>query len=133
MSYQIETIPPFNKAIKRLAKKYRRIKQDLRVLVGMLSTNPFAGVAIPSFGRQVWKVRLASRDIRGGKRGGYRVIYAISKEAKMVYLMYIYPKSKKGDISAKEIEALLVELEEYLFESGKLAAEDADDRQETKE
>ena len=42
MSYQIETISPFDKAIKRLAKKYRRIKQDLRVLVGMLSTNPFA-------------------------------------------------------------------------------------------
>ena len=117
MSYQIETIRPFDKAIKRLAKKYRRIKQDLRVLISMLSTDPFAGVAIPGFAQQVWKIRVASRDIRGGKRGGYRVIYAISKEAEMVYLMYIYPKSKKANISAKEIETLLVELEDYLSKS----------------
>jgi len=40
MSYQIETIPPFEKAVKRLTKKYRHIKQDLQVLVGTLSANP---------------------------------------------------------------------------------------------
>jgi len=53
MSYQIETIRPFDKAVKRLAKKYRRIKQDLLVLVKSLSTNPFIGVAITGFADQV--------------------------------------------------------------------------------
>jgi len=38
MSYQIESIPPFDKAVKRLARKYRHIKQDLQVLVSTLST-----------------------------------------------------------------------------------------------
>ena len=126
MSYQIETIPPFDKAVKRLAKKYRHIKQDLQVLVGTLLANPFAGVAIPGFAHQVWKVRLASSDIRAGKRGGYRVIYAISREARTCYLMFIYPKPEKADVSAREIEALLVELEEYLFGRGESAM--ADDR-----
>jgi len=115
MSYQIETIPPFDKAIKRLTRKYRHIKQDLQVLVGTLSANPLAGVAIPGFAHQVWKIRLASSDIRAGKRGGYRVIYAISREARTGYLMCIYSKPEKADVSAKEIEAMLVELEEYLF------------------
>jgi hypothetical protein len=32
--------------------------------------------------------------------------------------MYIYSKPEKADVSAKEIEALLVELEEYLFSGG---------------
>jgi len=32
--------------------------------------------------------------------------------------MYIYSKPEKADVSAKEIEALLVELEEYLFDKG---------------
>ena len=40
MSYQIETILPFDKAVKRLVKKYRLIKQDLQVLVGTLSADP---------------------------------------------------------------------------------------------
>jgi len=102
MNYQIETIPPFEKAVKRLAKKYRRIKQDLQVLVGILSENPFAGVAIPGFAHQIWKVRLASSDIRAGKRGGYRVIYAIGRGTRTCYLLYIYPKPAKSDISAGE-------------------------------
>ena len=29
MNYQIETIPTFDRALRRLAKKYRRIKYDL--------------------------------------------------------------------------------------------------------
>jgi len=111
MSYQIETIRPFDKAVKRLARKYRHIKRDLRDLVGTLSANPYAGVAIPGFAHRVWKVRLASSDIRAGKRGGYRVIYAISRQARTCYLT----KPKKANVSAREIEALLVELEEYLF------------------
>jgi len=91
MSYQIETIPPFDKAVKRLTRKYRHIKQDLQALVGTLSANPFAGVAIPGFAHQVWKIRLASSDIRAGKRGGYRVIYAISREART----WALPKSSR--------------------------------------
>ena len=30
-------------------------------------------------------------------------------------MMYIHSKPEKADVSAREIEALLVELEEYLF------------------
>jgi mRNA-degrading endonuclease RelE of RelBE toxin-antitoxin system len=32
MSYQIESTASFDRAVKRLAKKYRHIKQDLRAL-----------------------------------------------------------------------------------------------------
>jgi len=80
MNYQIETIPAFDHAIRRLAKKYRRIKHDLSDilspinrgasgdqthdgLVATLMANPWSGVAIPGYAHQVWKIRLASTDM----------------------------------------------------------------------
>ena len=131
MSYQIETIRPFDKAVKRLAKKYRRIKKDLLVLVKSLSKNPFIGVPITGFADQVWKVRMASRDIQAGKRGGYRVIYAINRDTEKCYLMYIYAKSKKADVSAQEIEGLLAELEEYLAHQEE--SEEVDDEKQAEQ
>ena len=70
----------FNKAVKRLRKKYRRIKVDLERLGEALEANPFAGIAIPGFGHRIWKIRLCSTDMQAVKRGGYRVIYAIDRE-----------------------------------------------------
>ncbi|MBU0576929.1 addiction module toxin RelE [Patescibacteria group bacterium] len=116
MSYKVETIPPFDRIAKRLQKKYRHIKDDLKSLARILSANPFSGVAIPGFAHQVWKIRLASSDIQAGKRSGYRVIYAVREDVKACYLLYIYPKPMKKDVSASEVEGLLLELESYLGE-----------------
>lgn len=116
MSYEIFTIPAFDKAVKRLKKKYHRIKHDLEQLVETLQDNPFAGVAIPGFSHRVWKIRLASSDMQAGKRGGYRIIYALHQEEAACYLLTIYPKPDKSDVSAAELERLLLELEEFLNE-----------------
>ncbi len=86
MNYRIETAPSFDRAAKRLAKKYRRLKRDLQALVGLLTENPWAGVAIPGFSHAVWKVRLASSDMQVGKRSGYRVIYIINQLDQVCYL-----------------------------------------------
>jgi hypothetical protein len=50
-----------------------------------------------------------------GKRGGYRVIYAVDREEQACYLLYIYPKPRKADMSAQELEDLLLELEAFLY------------------
>ncbi len=117
MNYEVSTIPAFDKAVKRLKKKYRRIKVDLERLVKTLKANPFAGMAIPGFGHQVWKIRLGSIDMQVGKRGGYRVIYAVDREEQACYLLYIYPKPEKTDMSTRELEDLLLELEAFLYGS----------------
>ncbi len=111
MSYQIESIWSFDRAVKRLAKKYRHVKHDLRDLVDALTENPFAGDAIPGFAHEVWKIRLASSDMRSGKRSGYRVIYAVNQESEVCYLLFMYAKPERGDVTAREIEALLAELD----------------------
>jgi hypothetical protein len=41
VNYEVFTIPAFDKAVKRLRKKYRRIKVDLERLVKALEVNPF--------------------------------------------------------------------------------------------
>ena len=116
MSYDLFTIPTFDKAIKRLKRKYRRIRVDLERLAAELQDNPFAGAAIPGYGHQVWKIRLASIDMQSGKRGGYRVIYALDQNEKSCYLLYIYPKPTKADVSASELEEMLQDLATFLHD-----------------
>ena len=39
MNYNIETIPFFDKQAKKLAKKYKSLKQDLKTLIESLEKN----------------------------------------------------------------------------------------------
>lgn len=110
MNFQIETTPAFDRAAKHLYKKYRRLKEDLSSLATLLSGNPFAGVAIPGFSHAVWKIRLASTDMQSGKRGGYRVVYALDLEKNRCILLYIYAKAEQANITQAEIEDLLTEI-----------------------
>lgn len=110
MNFQIETTPAFDRAAKHLNKKYRRLKEDLSSLAYLLSDNPNAGVAIPGFSHAVWKIRLASADMRSGKRGGYRIIYAVDLEGHRCILLYIYAKTERATITQAEIEELLTEI-----------------------
>ena len=112
MNYRIETVPPFDRAVKRLARKYRHLKADLETLVSLLRNSPNAGVAIPGYAHTVWKIRLASTDMQAGKRGAYRVIYAVDVERRRCILLFIYARADQTDISAAEIDALLAELDE---------------------
>ena len=56
MNYKIVPQKHFLKEIKRLAKKYRSLKQDLQVLQDELSGNPLAGVDL---GGGLRKLRMA--------------------------------------------------------------------------
>ncbi len=67
---------------------------------------------------EVWKIRWASSDVQSGKRGGFRVIYALNPAEEVCYLLHIYAKPEKGDVTLDEIEALLAELAEDVCETG---------------
>ena len=57
MNYKIIPQKHFLKEIKRLAKKYRSLKQDLQALQDELERNPLAGVEL---GGGVRKLRMVS-------------------------------------------------------------------------
>jgi mRNA-degrading endonuclease RelE of RelBE toxin-antitoxin system len=103
MSYELIPLPEFERQVKRLRKKYRNIKADLRGLEKVLFANPKAGDPIPGLRNKVYKLRLASSDLERGKSGGFRVIYYFTQSDNNIYLLTIYPKPEKENIHIAEI------------------------------
>jgi len=101
MSYKILAIPPFDKQLKRLAKKYASLKKEYAGLIASLEKDPEQGTPI---GKNCFKIRLAIASKGKGKSGGARVITYVKVVAKKVYLSYIYDKNEKDSISNKELQ-----------------------------
>ncbi len=98
----------FLSQLKRLAKKYRRIRLDLQPLLDELIDGDTPGDQIQGTGHAVYKVRVANSDARRGTRGGYRVIYYVQTETGRL-LLAIYSKSEQDDIPADDIKRILSE------------------------
>ena len=110
MNYSIDTLPSFDKKVKKLAKKYKSLKSDLRELVKELMQNPTVGADV---GNGVRKVRMAISDKGKGKSHGARVITyttIISVEEGIITLLAIYDKAEQNTITEKEISLLLKEI-----------------------
>ncbi len=78
-------------------------EDEYREMQVHLLTRPDAGAVIPGSGglRKVrWK--LSGR----GKRGGARVIYYWYVAEHQIFLLFLYPKNVRGDLSLKEIRTL---------------------------
>ena len=76
---------------------------EYRALQNQLLLNPLVGDAIKG-GGGIRKMRFG---IEGrGKSGGVRVIYFWLSEHDEIYMLLIYPKSKKDNLSADEVAML---------------------------
>ena len=107
MSYKIIAIPHFEKELKLLSKKYPSIKTDLSKLTGELLTNPHKGTPL---GNHCYKIRMAIASKGKGKSSGARLITYLFVSDKIVYLLSIFDKSEKENISVKELFVLLKEI-----------------------
>lgn len=67
---RVEYAPEFKRNLRRLAKKYRRIRSDLQALLEDLKAAERPGDLIPHTGHGVYKVRVRNSDSRKGKSGG---------------------------------------------------------------
>lgn len=104
MSYNIEALASFQRAAKKLIKKYPSLKEELKVLGEQLSLNPELGSPI---GNSCYKIRLQITSKGKGKSGGARVITHVYVHQETVYLLTIYDKSSRETISNKELLELL--------------------------
>jgi mRNA-degrading endonuclease RelE of RelBE toxin-antitoxin system len=104
MSYSVLTVPPFDRQLKRLAKKYRSIKDDVAELGKQLAENPTMGKTIR---KDCYKIRLAIISKGKGKSAGARVITYVHIDQSNIYLLTIYDKSEQEDISDNEIQQLI--------------------------
>lgn len=104
MNYKIDTIANFRKEAKKLTKKYPSLKNDLAELGSQISADPTTGTAL---GNNCYKIRLAIASKGKGKSGGARVITHFYVSDETVFLLSIYDKSDKENISDKELLELL--------------------------
>lgn len=104
MSYNVKTIDVFERQAKRLIKKYSSLKLELLDLVNELKQNPKQGISI---GRNCYKIRISISSKGKGKSGGGRIITNFILSENNVYLLSIYDKSEKGNLTEKEFTELL--------------------------
>lgn len=107
----IATAPSFDKEFKRLNKKYKSLLKDICRLREELQANPYSGIDL---GNGIRKVRMAITAKGKGKSHGARVITytdaIISIENGVLYLITIYDKAERANITDKEIESLLQQI-----------------------
>jgi mRNA-degrading endonuclease RelE of RelBE toxin-antitoxin system len=108
MPYSVKTISVFEKQFKRLYRKYPSLKADVLQLIVQLRGNPEIGSYL---GNQCYKIRISIKSKSKGKSGGARIITHIVVTEQTVYLLSIYDKSEKADLSANELKLLLQEIE----------------------
>ena len=89
---QVEATPRFQRNLRKLAKKYLNIGNDIRPVIKQLQQGKILGDRIPKIGYEVFKLRVRNSDIQKGKSGGYRLIYYV-KTAKAIILLTIHSKS----------------------------------------
>jgi mRNA-degrading endonuclease RelE of RelBE toxin-antitoxin system len=104
MNYKVEVSTTFKSRAKHLLKKFPSLKHELEVLVSSLETEPTLGKPI---GFNCYKIRLVIASKGKGKSGGARVITHLHVTKTTVYLLTIYDKSEKSNVSDNEIKELL--------------------------
>jgi mRNA-degrading endonuclease RelE of RelBE toxin-antitoxin system len=109
MSYSVKSISVFEKQAKRLIKKYASLKYELLELVQELKVNPDQGRPI---GKICFKIRIAIASKGKGKSGGARLVTYLVVTNSTVYLLTIYDKSEKDNLSNKELDELLMDIPE---------------------
>ena len=90
-------------AFRRAASKAGMSEDDIFALVGYLAANPTAGDVIPGSGG-CRKLRWAGRG--KGKSGGFRTITFYSGVMMPVYLLTVFGKGEKANLSDAECNAL---------------------------
>lgn len=100
----------FESEIRKLGKRYRRIRLDIQPVIDQLASGELPGDQIPGMDYILFKVRVKNSDIQKGKSGGYRIIYYLKTEAQIL-LVTLYSKSDQADVSAAEIREILTRAE----------------------
>ena len=93
----------FKKSSKRLSKRYKSLKSDLKNFVDSLNVNPRQGIELSS---NVYKARIKNSDNNKGKSAGYKIItYIITNDE--ILLVNIFSKSDIPNISDEEIDLII--------------------------
>ncbi|MDE6795202.1 MAG: addiction module toxin RelE [Muribaculaceae bacterium] len=111
MNYNVKYTDLFLREAKKLSKRYRSFKDDLKFFVQSLCENPFQGDTLAP---GIRKIRMAITSKGKGKSGGARVItYNVltSEQDGQIYLMLIYDKKDTPNIKIDVMKCIIKDLE----------------------
>lgn len=108
---QVEASLTFNRNLRKLAKKYRNIQNDIQPIIQQLQEGQLPGDRISGIDYTVFKLRVRNSDIQKGKSGGYRLIYYV-KTATGIILLTIYSKSAQTNIAVEDIQNIIAKYEQ---------------------
>ncbi|WP_024790794.1 MULTISPECIES: type II toxin-antitoxin system RelE family toxin [unclassified Lebetimonas] len=106
MKYEVRILETAKKDIKKLTKKYKNIKEDLKELLNILEKNPKNGIEL---GDSFYKLRIKNSSSKRGKRGGFRVIYYLIEKENEIWILKIYSKSEIDNLPKQYLLSLLKE------------------------
>lgn len=109
MISEIKFSTDFERAFKRLKKRYRSLPQDFKALMASLVEDPLQGSELHDHMR---KVRIAFTSKGKGKRAGGRVIIRLTVSDTCLSFLYIYDKSDLSSISDEFLDSIILSLEQ---------------------
>lgn len=104
--FDILAATEFDRDVKRLRKKYRRIGEDLRAPFQDFEALGVHGELMVAYDRELRKVRLTNRSANRGKSGGFRALYVLENES-TIGLIRLYSKTEESTLSRAEIRRTL--------------------------
>lgn len=96
--YQILILDHFRRQLKSYCKKYRHLKHDV-----ILTLSSFEKNREVDLGRNVYKLRIKSKDIPKGKSKSFRLILLVVEMGKFLVPVCLYFKGDRMNVSKKEI------------------------------
>ncbi len=96
--------PLYEKAFKKLSKKFKNIEQDVDAFLSSVHSPSDLGVELKC---NVYKVRIANSSKNKGKSAGYRLLTYVAMIENELHLLYIYDKSSIGNLSESEVDAMI--------------------------
>ncbi len=110
---EIRITPDFRKQLRKLEKRYRKIRSDLEPILTQIQMGESVGDRLQGIDAEVFKVRVRNSDTNRGKSGGYRVIYWL-KLPECVVLLDIYSKSDRDDVEVNIIQDIITEFDKQI-------------------
>lgn len=98
MNYQPIVLPHFKKQLKPLCKKHRHFKNE--VIAELKKFNPANHQPL---GHNVYKIRIASKDISRGKGRSFRLVVFVIERKQYILPIAVYYKRDKQNMSLREI------------------------------
>ena len=114
MIKEIRFSEEFDRAFKRLKKRYRSLPDDVKKLLASLVENPEQGVELHNGLR---KVRISFASKGHGKRGGGRVIIQLAVTEDCLTFVYIYDKADMQNVSDNFLDQVIRDVGEGKFNS----------------